>query len=151
MAEGSGVIRECVEAYLFSRNPLRLLIFRRPPTRGRIWVPVSGKVEPVDSNYEAATRREIAEETGITAPLGVWDLEWEFRFEGPDGRPWRLHAFAVEVVPELQPELSSEHDAFAWVAPDEALERLHYEDNREAVRRLVHKLRGPAGAAPPNI
>ena len=68
MDPGLGPIdRECVEGYLFASPPLELLLFRRPPSRGRIWVPVSGKVDPGDADLEAALRRELAEETGLIA------------------------------------------------------------------------------------
>jgi 8-oxo-dGTP pyrophosphatase MutT (NUDIX family) len=139
------IARECVEGYLFSSPPTRLLLFRRPPARGSVWVPVSGKVEPTDADWEAALRREIEEETGLGQPKAIWPLDWHVVFTAPNGETWRLHAYAVEVMPDVEPALSAEHDAFAWVAPEEALRRLHFDDNREAVRRLLAHL--PAGPA----
>ena len=139
-------VQECVEGYLFSGRPPRLLVLRRPPARGRIWVPVSGKVEPTDPDLESALRRELAEETGERRPLPLLPLDWEVVFDGPDGRPWRLHGFGVELPEEIVPRLSEEHDAFAWLDPEQAIERLHYPDNREAVGRLLARLR----AAPRN-
>jgi 8-oxo-dGTP pyrophosphatase MutT (NUDIX family) len=147
VAEPEGpVARECVEGYLFARDPLKLLIFRRPPSRGRIWVPVSGKVEPSDRDFEAALRRELAEETGLTRPTAVRDLEWQVRFRADNGEVWRLHGFAVEVPPSFVPRLSDEHDRFEWVEPKEAQRRLHFKDNRAAVDRLRAALE--ADAAP---
>jgi 8-oxo-dGTP pyrophosphatase MutT (NUDIX family) len=134
------VARECVEGYLFARPPLRLLIFRRPPSRGRIWVPISGKVEPTDPDLEAALRRELSEETGLTRPSSVEALDWHVRFRADNGEVWRLHAYAVEVAASFEPRLSPEHEGAEWVAPDEARRRLHYEDNRAAVDRLVERL-----------
>lgn len=134
--------RECVEGYLFARGPTRLLLFRRPPSRASIWVPVSGKVEPTDPDLVAALRRELREETGYRAPGAVTPLDWEVTFPAPNGETWRLHAFAVEVDPEFTPQLSDEHDAYAWVTPEDAIARLHYDDNREAVRRLLARLTG---------
>ncbi|HYK93984.1 MAG TPA: NUDIX domain-containing protein [Thermoplasmata archaeon] len=134
--ESVRVAQECVEGYLFTRNPDRILILRRPPARGSIWVPVSGKVEPTDADFEAALRRELVEETGIDRVESVTPLDWQVPFDGPDGRTWRLHAFSVALSRPTDPRLSPEHDAFEWVGPDEAIRRLHYEDNREVVRRL---------------
>jgi lipoyl(octanoyl) transferase len=139
--------QECVEAYLFSGRPARFLIFRRTPERGRIWVPISGKVDPGDANFEAALRRELAEETGFTAPERVFSLDWEFLFEGPTGGRWRLHAYGVELSHESSPTLSSEHEAYEWVEAAEAIQRLHYEDNQEAVRRVLVGL----GERPPPV
>lgn len=136
------VDQECVEGYLFLRSPLRLLLFRRPPTRGSIWVPVSGKVEREDRDLDAAARREVREETGFADFLEVRPLDWVVPFEGPAGGRWRLTAFAFELAREEAPRLSDEHDAFEWTGAEEALVRLHYEDNRGAVRRLQALLRG---------
>lgn len=134
------VARECVEGYLFSRSPLALLIFRRPPARGRIWVPVSGKVEPTDADFEAAVRREVREETGLERPRGVVPLDWHVPFRADNGETWRLHAYAIEVETGFLPRIGPEHDAFEWVGVDEAIRRLHFPDNQEAVRRLVARL-----------
>jgi len=134
------VALECVEGYVFVREPLTLLVLRRPPSREAIWVPVSGKVEPSDADLEAAVRRELEEETGLANPLAVTPLDWHVPFRAPNGETWRLHAYAVEVPRPFPPRLSDEHDAFDWVAPEEAVRRLHYPDNREAVGRLVRRL-----------
>jgi 8-oxo-dGTP pyrophosphatase MutT (NUDIX family) len=139
------VARECVEGYLFARSPLALLIFRRPPSRDRVWVPISGKVEPTDVDFAAALRRELREETGLASPVPLIDLDWQVKFRADHGEVWRLHAYGVEVAREFVPQLSEEHDAAEWVAPEEAARRLHYEDNRAAVARLLERL----GAAPP--
>ena len=143
-------VQECVEGYLFSGRPARVLILRRPPERGRIWVPVSGKVEPSDRDFEGALRRELKEETGVSDPRRVFPLDWEVEFEGPDGRPWRLHGFGVELATETPPVLSAEHEAFAWVSLGEALARLHYPDNREALERLQRHLDSEASRTAPS-
>lgn len=145
-AEPGRIAQECVEGYLYAGSPPRLLILRRPPVRGSIWVPVSGKVETGDGGFESAVTREIAEETGFRSFRRFFPLDWHVAFDGPDGRRWRLHAYAAELPSELPPVLSPEHDAFAWVGLEEADHRLHYEDNRAAVRRLAMLL--SHGAAP---
>ena len=141
MDEPAGpVVRECVEGYLFARSPLELLLFRRPPSRGRIWVPISGKVDPSDRDLEAALRRELKEETGLVHPLRLFPLEWHVRFRSDNGETWRLHAYGVEVAREFTPVLSAEHEESRWVAPEEGVALLHYDDNRTAVERLVARL-----------
>jgi 8-oxo-dGTP pyrophosphatase MutT (NUDIX family) len=135
------VTKECVEAYLFASPPLELLIFRRPPARGSIWVPVSGKVEPTDPDFASALCREVQEETGFEArPDQLIDLEWHVPFRADNGETWRLHAFALEVSRSFEPRLSLEHEAAEWVTLDVALARLHFDDNRAAVGRLQRRL-----------
>lgn len=153
------VARECVEGYLFAFPPLELLLFRRPPERGRIWVPVSGKVEPTDPDFPSALSRELEEETGLSVGEDrLIDLEWAVPFRVDSGEVWRLHAYAVKVPRSFLPRLSSEHEAFDWVPAEEAVRRLHFEDNRAAVERLRDRLTGrasggtaPRSSDPPNV
>jgi lipoyl(octanoyl) transferase len=139
--KGSRISQECVEGYVFARRPFRVLLLRRPPARGRIWVPVSGKVDPSDQNFSSALRREIREETGFTQLRRVSPLRWVYRWRGPDGGVWRLHAFAVELPAPRAPRLSAEHDAYEWIEPSAAVKRLHYRDNRAALRRLLRAVK----------
>ncbi len=143
------VERECVEGYLYSTPPLRLLLFQRSPARGGFWVPISGKVEPGDADFLAALRRELVEETGLTAPLAIRALDWHQPFDGPNGAVWRLHAYAVRVPAGWTPRLSDEHVAYRWVDPATAVAELHFSDNRRAVELLVEQERGPARSAGP--
>jgi 8-oxo-dGTP pyrophosphatase MutT (NUDIX family) len=142
MSPDPHIDRECVEGYLFAQPPLELLIFRRPPARGRIWVPVSGKVEPSDADYESAIRREISEETGLENPVRLFALDWHVVFPVDSGETWRLHAYGVEVARTFEPRLSDEHDLSEWMSAAEARRRFHYEDNRGAVDRLAAVLAG---------
>ena len=137
------IARECVEGYLFATGPFELLIFRRPPARGRFWVPISGKVEPSDADLESALRRELLEETGLDRPRRVVPLDWHVPFRADNGESWRLHAYAVEVDHDFVPRLSAEHESAEWVGPDEARRRLHFPDNQEAVVRLLARV-GPS-------
>ncbi|HTW55112.1 MAG TPA: NUDIX domain-containing protein [Thermoplasmata archaeon] len=130
------IAQECVEGYLYAVAPLRLLLFRRPPARGRYWVPVSGKVDPTDPSWEAALRRELSEETGLSGAYPLEPLDWHVAFRSEAGPLWRLHAYAVRVDPAFVPRLSEEHDAFAWYSAEAAIEALHFPDNQDAVRRL---------------
>jgi lipoyl(octanoyl) transferase len=139
------VVRECVEGYLFAQPPIELLLFRRPPERGGIWVPISGKVDPTDRDWEAALGRELREETGLERPRRVTPLDWHVRFRADNGETWRLHAYAVEVDRSFAPVLSSEHESSRWVPPGEAVSLLQYEDNRAAVERLIATVTSRAG------
>ncbi|MGI0151755.1 MAG: NUDIX domain-containing protein, partial [Thermoplasmata archaeon] len=84
------VDQECVEGYLYVAAPASVLLLRRPPSRGGLWVPVSGKVEPTDPDLLSALRRELREETGFVPAGPPRALDWEVRFQGPNGGRWRL-------------------------------------------------------------
>ncbi len=134
------IVRECIEGYLFARAPFSLLIFRRVPARGSIWVPIQGKVDPTDASLEAALQRELREETGLERPLSVLPLDWRVPFRTENGEVWRLHAYGVEVPRSFQPRLNDENERFEWVDPAEAERRLYFTDNRQAVARLRARL-----------
>ena len=134
------IAQECVEGYLFVAAPLSILLLQRPADRDGIWVPVSGKVERSDPEHRRALLREIREETGFSHVDRVFPLGWEVPFPGPNGERWRLHAFGVELPARLAPTLSDEHVAYAWLPPGRARARLHYEDNQQAVDRLLERL-----------
>lgn len=133
-------VQDCVEGYVHVRAPLRFLLLKRTEPRGGFWQPVSGRVEPHDLSLESAVRREVAEETGFRSLCSVSDLHWQLVFPGKDGRPWRVHAFGVEVPEERPPVLSYEHERFRWCRPEEALSTLFWPDNREALRTLRMRL-----------
>jgi lipoyl(octanoyl) transferase len=140
-----------VEAIVFWRtDPVMFLLLRRTPARGGWWQAVTGSVESGE-DLETAVRREVLEETGIGELLDLVDLGYAFPFEftkygGKEPLEAVKHSFGVEVGGETV-EIGPEHDAWEWVAHEEALERLTWEDNREAFRRLQGYLDGEAGKA----
>ncbi|MFD8302539.1 NUDIX domain-containing protein [Streptomyces sp. NPDC059690] len=95
----------------------RLLAIRRGPgvARPGYWQPLSGKIEPGESQAEAVVR-EVREEVGLSAtPLAkVWESETDdgtFRLHW-----WTAHAPTGEVVPD-----PDEVGDFRWVTPEEFL------------------------------
>ncbi|EQD26962.1 NUDIX hydrolase, core domain protein [mine drainage metagenome] len=137
-----------MEAYLVAGEPRNVLLLKRTEARGGFWQPVSGRWEPRDGDLGATVRREVQEETGFRPLHHLTDLQWSFAFPGRDGRTWRVHAFAAELRGRAAPVLSDEHTAFQWLPLGQALTRLAWEDNREALRRLAFRLPLGAGRDP---
>jgi 8-oxo-dGTP pyrophosphatase MutT (NUDIX family) len=134
-----------VQIIVYTRHPaLSILLLRRPPERGSIWQPVTGKVEPEDRDLPAAARRELFEETGIRAP--VCDMEHGFRFTRND-REFREDLFAAEVGSACPVALSGEHDRAAWLEPHEALGRLSWDTHRSCLEWLLDRV-APRGGRP---
>ncbi|MFD8232086.1 NUDIX domain-containing protein [Streptomyces sp. NPDC059696] len=107
--------REAIVAVV--RRGERLLAIRRGPAVARpgYWQPVSGKVEP-DESQEQAVVREVHEEVGLTVvpEAKVWESE-------TDDRRFRLHwwtarADSGEVLPD-----PGEVAETRWVTPREFL------------------------------
>jgi mutator protein MutT len=105
-----------VTAAILRRDGL-VLLARRPPG-GRLagyWEFPGGKIEPGETP-EACLARELSEELGIEVAVGAF-LAGHVHEE--DGGAIELLAYEVEhLAGELQ---AHEHDAIAWVAPEELL------------------------------
>jgi lipoyl(octanoyl) transferase len=135
-----------VLVYLHRRD--RFLLLRRTPELGGFWQGVTGAPEPGEADLDAAIR-EVREETGYDVADSIRPVDYRYEIRsGPDSLYWStLYAPGVEAVPEevfmaeagpgeptLQP---GEHTEFRWCRLDEALELLHYPDNRTALERAA--------------
>lgn len=115
-----------------SVNPEFLLLHRAPdvPYAGQ-WRMVGGKIEANEAAWETALR-EVTEETGHP-PRQLWTIpsvnafyEWEA------DRINLIPAFAT-VLPD-DPVLDDEHDAFAWLPAQEAVDRLAWPEQQRLLR-----------------
>jgi 8-oxo-dGTP diphosphatase len=114
----------------------RVLIARRanPP---QLWSLPGGKVEPGESDAQAAVR-EVREETGVDCEIVALADEGELVL--PDVR-YRLHAFAARWrAGQARP--GPEASAVEWVRPEELS---HYETT-EGLAEIVARARQIVGA-----
>ncbi|MGB2581799.1 MAG: NUDIX pyrophosphatase [Thermoplasmata archaeon] len=103
------------------RNRGRILILKRSDKVGSYqgsWAGVSGFVEK-DETYEEAARREIVEETGLgKVRFSRMTPSRSFR---DDDSVWTIHPFLFDVSSRTV-NIDWEHDAYAWIVPDELKE-----------------------------
>jgi 8-oxo-dGTP pyrophosphatase MutT (NUDIX family) len=127
--------REAIVAVLLRGD--RVLAIRRGPDVARpgYWQPLSGKVEPGETQEQAVVR-EVREEVGLTVvPLAkVWESE-------TDDRRFRLHWWTAradtgEVVPDPREVAEAR-----WVTPEEflALDPV-FDGDREFFERILPEL-----------
>jgi mutator protein MutT len=115
----------------------RLLICQRPPQKrhGGLWEFPGGKIEPGETDFEAA-QRELREELGVavvaTGPVN-------FSINDPDSN------FVIEFLPvEIEGEpICLEHTELAWVAENELLAFPLAPSDRQYV---LHRLRAHSTA-----
>lgn len=135
-------VRTVSISLLKGRGPeARVLLVRRIPERGGFWQTLTGRVEPGEAPEQTAAR-ELAEETGLQLPVRALDYRHSFSL-GEILPPMVVEetAFAAWCPEGQEVRLSSEHDAYEWLEPRAALERLEYPGLREGVKRAV-ALRG---------
>jgi dATP pyrophosphohydrolase len=113
------------------------------------WQSVTGSREPDDPDLEAAARRELLEETGLSVgTLSDWKLanryeiwpQWRARY-APDVTHNTEHVFGFLVdsptVATLDP---AEHTAQLWLPWQEAMTKVFSPTNRDAIEQLPRRV-----------
>ena len=104
------------------------------------WETVHGHIEAGEEPEQAA-EREVREETGLTID----------RLYNVTVQPFYLHrthsvelavVFAAFVAPGAEIQVSAEHSRSEWLTPERALERFVWPREREALRDILHLLKG---------
>lgn len=145
-------VPKSVQVFLFreGRSGREFLLLHRTDSRGGFWQPVTGRVEPGETEAETAGR-EVAEETGVVSGQSAVPLNFVHRY--PLKEEWLVnyppgtthneeYAFAVSVPPDAEIRIDpTEHDAFVWLPLEAALEKLVWPGNREALT-LASRLPG---------
>jgi dihydroneopterin triphosphate diphosphatase len=131
---------------------LEVLLLERAANPG-FWQSVTGSREPDDPDLEATARRELLEETGLSAgTLTDWHRmnryeiwpQWRARY-APEVTHNTEHVFGFQVpqvtVATLDP---AEHTAQVWLPWQQAMDKVFSPTNRDAIERLGQR-RGGAG------
>lgn len=139
-----------VSALTWRRGPQgpEVLMMLRTPETGLWWQSVTGMLEAGETP-EAGAHRELLEETGLT-PIGFRDLGLSHsfwvdpavvRFPDPEPRFNTETCFAVEVAHGASVQLNpSEHTEFRWCLWQEAMQLMHWEGSKAALRLLAQQL-----------
>ena len=126
-----------VEIIVFKvvHNEILFLLLKRNPQKGGFWQPVTGGVEDEESLLQAVNR-ELREETSITQYLRIIDDVHYFEFNTDEYGVLKEYVFGVEITPNINIEISSEHTEGRWCSLEEALKLLKYDSNKIAFERL---------------
>lgn len=84
---------------------------------------------------EESLRREIKEEVGVTNIVAV--IEGLYYFEFSDPGPYKEYVYGVEISSSEDIVLDGrEHSEYRWCSLQDALQLLHWEENKVALRKL---------------
>jgi dihydroneopterin triphosphate diphosphatase len=137
-----------VQVVLFADTPQgrEFLLLRRLPSHSGFWQSVTGSLEADETHMEAAVR-EVYEETGYRPQpaelieLGLVNLfeialQWRIKYApGVTHNEEVCFALKVEKFDVVIDPL--EHDTYAWVGYDAAMQMLYWESNRRSCAAIA--------------
>lgn len=117
-----------------------LAVIRRNRYSGEGWTLPKGKVIPEDKTWQEAAEREVGEETG-----------WEVCVKGfvgcnsytVNGTPKVVLYWNMSLTGKPHSKDSGEVKEVQWIAPEEALEKLHHAGDRALLSTAVEVNRAP--------
>lgn len=131
-------------------HALDVLLLKRAGQEG-LWQSVTGSREPDEADLAVTARRELLEETGLSAgTLTDWELrnryeiwpQWRARY-APDVTHNTEHVFGFLVPDRSVATLdSAEHTAQLWLPWQEAMEKVFSPTNRAAIWQLPQRILG---------
>ncbi len=137
------------ESVLVVVHTSRLDVLLLERASGGLWQSVTGSREPGDPDLAATARRELLEETGLSAGTLIdWRLvnryeiwpQWRARY-APDVTHNTEHVFGFEVSAPVPVILDpAEHVAQLWLPWQEAIAKVFSPTNRDAIRQLPTRL-----------
>jgi len=128
---------------------LEVLLLERAGGQSGMWQSVTGSREPEDADLAGTARRELLEETGLSAgTLTDWRLrnryeiwpQWRARY-GPDVTHNVEHVFGF-LVPQVAAATldPAEHTAQLWLPWREAMDKVFSPTNRDALWQLQKRV-----------
>ena len=139
---------QSVLVVIYAKSSNRVLMLQRQDD-STFWQSVTGTLEANETPRTTAIR-EVGEEVGLKieeSSTALFDCKESIEFEifphfrykyAPNVTHCREHWFLLAMEQEFEPVLS-EHLAYQWVSPEQAIQMTKSSNNAEAIRKYILK------------
>jgi dihydroneopterin triphosphate diphosphatase len=138
-----------VSVFRFWNDRPEFLLLRRASLEAvypGIWQIITGSVRENETALQGA-RREVLEETGVV-PVRFWVVPHVSSFyDAAADRVLMVPHFAAQISAETEVVLSREHDRYEWVEFPEALRRVVWPAQKQALEIVHEQILGGERAA----
>ena len=120
----------------------RFLLLKRVASHGGFWQSVTGSLEGEETHRRAAVR-EVLEETGISSPeealielevINLFEIAPQWREKYASGVTHNEEVCFALKVQECEVQVdSTEHNAYAWVNYECAMDMVYWDSNKRAL------------------
>ena len=141
---------QSVLVVIYAKSTNRVLMLQRQDD-STFWQSVTGTLEANETPRTTAIR-EVGEEVGLKieeSSTALFDCKESIEFEifphfrykyAPNVIQCHEHWFLLAVEQEFEPILS-EHLAYQWVSPEQAIQMTKSSNNAEAIRKYILKVK----------
>ena len=141
---------QSVLVVIYAKSSNRVLMLQRQDD-STFWQSVTGTLEANETPRTTAIR-EVGEEVGLKieeSSTALFDCKESIEFEifphfrykyAPNVTQCHEHWFLLAVEQEFEPILS-EHLAYQWVSPEQAIQMTKSSNNAEAIRKYILKVK----------
>jgi len=116
---------------------VQVLVLKRNKKKGGFWQTITGGVH-VGEDLRDAAKREVFEEIGLSDEIYLFPTTLSYSFMGDDGYMLKEYVFGCEISDTSKMKISDEHDSFEWMCPQEAKERVFYDNNKQAIDAVMN-------------
>ena len=141
---------QSVLVVIYAKSTNRVLMLQRQDD-STFWQSVTGTLEANETPRTTAIR-EVGEEVGLKieeSSTALFDCKESIEFEifphfrykyAPNVTQCHEHWFLLAIEQEFEPILS-EHLAYQWVSPEQAIQMPKSSNNAEAIRKYILKVK----------
>lgn len=130
-----------VVCYRMKDNQPEFLVLKRNPEKGAFWQSITGGVHIKGLLFDNAIR-ELQEELFIQGKEeNLIGTDYVFWYVGKEGYELCEYVFGYKLENSDTITLSDEHTEYAFLAVDEAIDKVKYDGNKEAIKRVYQMIK----------